>query len=287
MAQKQTTYSKTHVLIDSRDRKAGTPSEYYLELQPKLRNVVKIRFNTFNGGAFPYTFREDIIYTFRVGTMYFGQPWTFSDVQIKIPKGMYTLRDLMDLMNSYFYSARIRFEYSEIDRRVTISKVLYWFDIIQLSVQAVSQTGQNVMVDTLLGFPRGWALAPENTFFGVRSSYAVQPQFLPDTLMITFSNFPSKVVSSSGIIGELAIPYSARNFDLMSNRISWSENHEFESEIECYAEYINHLGIRIVDSRTGEKYMFMEEHTLQIEVTHGDTMDAKPYPNPEGFMEIL
>lgn len=272
------TYSKTQLLINSLDRKAGTPAEYYVELQPKLRNVVGFKFNKFSGGAFPYTFKKDILYTLTAGHT-IGGAWTYRNIEINIPRGLYNLFELINLMNTYFYFARIRFDYSQLDRRVKISKVQYYYDADQYLVTAVSSEGQNVLVDRLLGFPRGWAIGPELGAFGVISSYAVQPQFLPSSLMISFSNFPSKVVSSSGIIGELAIPYTPRTFDYQSNRIEWSENSEFESIIQCYAEYVDHLGIRIVDSQTGEKYQFMEEHTIQVEIIYSDVMYGKPYPN--------
>lgn len=275
-----TSYTTTHVLIDSRDRKAGTPSEYYVALQPKIRNVVKLKFNTFNGGAFPYTFRDDIRYAVRVAWRTTGSSvWTFSDTEILIPKGMYNLPELVALLNTNFYQLRMRIDYSEIDHKVTISKCEYYYNSGNTyEYTAQSAEGRNTLVDTLIGFPRGWAVSSAQNILGCRSSYAVQKEFLPNTLMIAFSNYPSKVVSSSGVIGELAVPYTSRTFDFQSNRITWSENQMFNSEIHTYAEYIDHLGIRIVDSRTGEKYLYMEEHIIQVEITHADTMDAKPFP---------
>ena len=289
------TYSKTHVLIDSRDRKAGTPSEYYVALQPKIRDVVKLKFNTFDGGAFPYTFREDTLYVIDTGRWSsIDEQWGYRRVTVRIPMGLYTLDELVSLLNAHFIRVRIRIEYSEIDHRVIISKCNGYFSSRSLAdgsdppyyrYTAASPEGRNTYVDTLLGFPRGWAIAPDESVYAVRSSYAVQKQFLPNTLMIAFSNFPSKVVSSSGIIGELAIPYTSRTFDFQTNKITWSENTMFSTEIETYAEYIDHLGIRIVDSRTGEKYHFMEEHIIQVEITHADVKSAKPFPN--GDLSLL
>lgn len=275
-----TSYTTTHVLIDSRDRKAGTPSEYYVALQPKIRNVVKLKFNTFNGGAFPYTFREDVKYRVKVGYRPNStSPWSVRDTEILIPKGMYNLPELVALLNTNFYQLRMRIEYSEIDHKVTISKCQYYYSSSShYEYTAMSDEGWNTTVDTLIGFPKGWIVGSALDFLGCRSSYAVQKEFLPNTLMIAFSNYPSKVVSSSGVIGELAVPYTSRTFDFQSNRITWSENQMFNSEIHTYAEYIDHLGIRIVDSRTGEKYLYMEEHIIQVEITHADTMDAKPFP---------
>ena len=280
MADAVPTFSKTQILIDSRDRKAGTPSEYYIELQPKIRNVVELKVNSFTGGAYPYTFKVDTLYTIRSGYRNaVGLPFVYTTYDIKIPRGVYNLTELISLLNSYFYNARVRFSYDQVDRRVTISKVQYYYADILYEVTAASQPGVNTYVDTLLGFPQGWALDPDFRSFGIRSSYAVQPQFLPNTLMVGFSNFPSKTVSSSSVIGIIAIPYTARTFDFQSNRIAWAENSEFPCKVECYAEYINRLGVRIVDSRTGEKYEFMEEHIMQLEVTSSDSMGSKPFPN--------
>lgn len=279
MAQNTVSYARSNILVDSRDRRAGTPSEYYVELQPKLRNVVKLRITGFSGGAFPYTFKQDTYYYITAGFQATpAEPWTYFEVRITIPMGMYKLPELVDLLNSYFYQARIRIQYNQLDRRVHISKSQMYYDGDQYLVTAVSQEGRNTLVDTLIGFPRGWAIGPELTTYSVYSSFAVQPEFLPDTLMISFSNFPSKVTTSSGIIGVIAIPYTSRTFEWQSNRIFWTENTQYLCEVETYAEYINNLGVRITDSRTGQKYTFMEEHTIHIEVTHADVMEAKPYP---------
>lgn len=289
-----TTYRKTNVLIQSKDRIAGTPSEYWISLQPKLNNVVKIRFNAFMGGAFPYTFREDTLYhvNSRVNKKD-GLGWTDSSYDILIPQGMYNLKGLMNLLNSFFIASRARFSYSETNHRVSISRVEYYYQSPNYDYESSSMEGQNPYVDKLLGFPRGWVLPAWSSsvplaqrVYGIRSSYAVQPTFLPDTLLISLSEFPSQVCTSSGVIGTFMVPFTPRTFDFQSDSVYWSENSQFQVEIECYSEYINNMGVRILDSSSGLEYRFMEEHVLQLEVTHADT-NSKPYPANNGYVNFI
>lgn len=272
------TQSSSHIIIDSRDREAGTPSEYWITLQPKIRNVVMLRFLSFSGGAFPYTFKEPTTYTFTSIQYNFGTT-TAKDITILIPPGSYDLKKLLALLNTFFFVSRIRFAYDDVTRKVVISRVQSWFmpGVSGVQYSGRSLPGRNTFIDTLLGFPDGWVIGFDPDF-AIQSTSAVQPEFLPNTLMIAFSSFPSKVVSSSGTIGEIAIPYNSRTFDFQTNQIHWTENSQWKVEIECYQENIDHLGIRIFDSRTGERYSFMEEHTIQIEVIHADTSGQKPYP---------
>lgn len=253
------------IQLDSKDRIAGRPGRYRINIDPVIKGICKIKLLSFNGNLKAYNVPIASQFTIKSYTPGVGLVVITNYNQI-IPEGSWKLMDLLTLLNM---NPLVELSYNPQSGRVIVTRLATTLTTTQIEGNDLVAT--NPIIGKLIGFPTGFSLAPG--VLAVQSVFMVPLMSLPQSILIGFDNWPSGVVTSGQKTGTFTVPIDSDTFDVEKSLITYRDRSDFSQLSWVNNLTLENIGVHILDANLGSPMIDIGEHIMIIRVYYkGNTV---------------
>ena len=246
-----------HVSISSKDRIAGYPGQFVVNLLPNAMNhIMKIELLEFTGQLHPYNVLNNATYRI-VQSIPSGPTVTVTTYNMTITPGDYSLDDLLVGLN---LNPFMRFSYNDNTGKVIAERLSG-----VIGTLTASDLGSPAIIGSLIGYPQGVTLDPSTT--AVQSVFAVSPHQTVSSIIIGFDEFAPGVVTTGNISSGFTIPVNGFTYDRQTRQIKFARSSDFEQAIDMNRKTVSRLYVKIQNQTVpGTAFRYVGECYMDLNI---------------------
>lgn len=252
------------IQLSSKDRYEGIPARYRIMINPLMKGIRKVELLSYVGDVKAYNVVVDSI--FKISSATTGIPSIVITVNNTVPQGLWSLLDLLQLLNANPY---VNFQYDNQSGRVVVYRLTSTLTTTRLS--GIDAVLTNPVIGRLIGFPSGFVLDPG--VLAIQSSLMVPLKTVPQSLVIGFDNWGSAVHTTGNRSGSFIVPIDRDTFDDRGSKVTFSRDSNFDQAIWVSNITLDNLGVYMMDANIGAPMISIEDHSMILRVYYtGNTI---------------
>lgn len=245
-----------HISISSKDRIAGYPGQFVVNLLPNAMNhIMKIELLEFTGQLHPYNVLGNGTYKI-IQTIVSGGTTTITTYTMTISPGDYTLDDILVGLNMNPF---MRFSYNDNTGKVIAER------LTGVTGTLTGADSGSPIIGPLIGYPQGVSLDP--TTNAVQSVFAVSPHQIVSSIIVGFDEFAPGVVTTGNISSGFTIPVNGFTYDRQTRQIKFACENDFRQVINMNRKTVSRLYVKIQNQTVpGTAFRYVGECYMDLNI---------------------